>query len=176
MAFKPDHAQVLEFSSALQFLKPDSEAMDLWLNTMAAGDYAFGYGLLRSADDAYDPFGVLVELNGGEWEWDDQDEAWAFAGSAAALKPRTLASWLGMSFEATWLDLFLDAVTRMTDASDSFTPVVETLRAALQASQTARSRLGDAYRLSQSMNARLDTNVSRDTALRRYDHKGFYGL
>ena len=177
MSFKPDHAVVLELASCLQMLKPDGEAMVLWLNTLASGDYAFGYGLLRSDADAYDPFGVLVDLNGGEWAWDDQDEAWAFAGSAVTMNPVYLARWLGMQGDMVWQRTFVDAVTRLADSSDGFLPVVETLRQALEAAKAARERLGDAYRLAHTgglMDGPHMSGAAAGQMIQRYDRKPFY--
>ncbi|UTC29427.1 hypothetical protein BAMBUS_03450 [Brevundimonas phage vB_BpoS-Bambus] len=147
MTSKPDRALVLEFSSALHALKPDEEAFTLWLNTMAGGDYAFGYGLLRTYEDEYDPFGVLVALNGGDWRWDAQDESWAYADSATTLNPLTLAKWLGMERDWDWLNIFLDALTRLSDQNASFPPIVAVLREALDTARISRDRFNDGVHL-----------------------------
>ncbi|USN14148.1 hypothetical protein KABACHOK_03120 [Brevundimonas phage vB_BpoS-Kabachok] len=175
MTSKPDRALVLEFSSALQFLKPDEEAFTLWLNTMAGGDYAFGYGLLRSYEDEYDPCGILVAINGGDWRWDAQDESWAYADSATTLNPMTVAKWLGMARDWHWLNIFLDSLTRLSDQSTAFAPIVAVLREALSTMQTTRERFHDGVHLAHTSGRMLGPNSDlRSENLMRRDLKPFY--
>ena len=176
--YKPDRALVTGFAASLQFLKPDDELMQLWLNTMASGDYAFGYGLLRSDADAYDPFGVLVALNGGDWVWDDQDEAWGFANSATTLNPLTMMKWLGMerNHGLDWANNFLDSVTLLTDRSTDFTPIVAVLREALIKVEDDRGRINDASQAAYSRGVQsIDSPFSHRETRRNYDAAPFYG-
>lgn len=144
MPSKPDRARVLEFTSYFQVLEPDEEALTLWINTMMSGDYRFGYGLLRSADDDYDPFGVLAALQGGDWTWDAQDEAWAFKGSATTLNPFEFARWMGMKSNYEWVQKFLDAATTLADQCVDFESFCAVLRAAFDNAGAGRQRLNEA--------------------------------
>lgn len=176
MTVKLDRALVLEFSSFVQVLKPDEEAMTLWINTMASGDYRFGFGLLRSADDEYDPLGVLAALQGVDWTWDEQDEAWAYKGSAVTLNPLMFGRWIGArDTDIHWLTRFVEALAGLTDRSADFTPICEALRTAMADAAKVRSRLDEAQYLAADRGViGPHDGVVRDTIKRRYDRTPFY--
>jgi hypothetical protein len=128
---------VQEIASCLAIMKPDFHLYEQWLGMMESGNYKFGYGVLRSADNEYDPFGLMVETFFPEWAWDDDEEAWAFEKSALFVSPRRIGEWLGISLteqvvSAGMLDVierFAQAVTATGDAARGFNAVVELLRA-----------------------------------------------
>lgn len=175
--FNPDRALVIEIAAALSILQPDDDAMTLWINSMASDDYKFGSGLLRSVEDEYDPLGVLVMLNGGEWVWDENDEAWAYEGSAVDLSSSRLMTFLRVKyFDALMADHLLEAVVRMTDQNQGFGPIVATLRAAMAKKAADRARLNDAARASMTSKGLPHRDESLMHSRKNYDLKPFYAL
>lgn len=170
-----------QFASLITLLQPDRDAWDLWLNAMASGDYRFGFGLLRSADDEYDPWGVLVMLNGGQWVWDEAEEAWAFRKSAVALEPIDMVRWLGCQrANATPLETFQRAqqglttlVSALADTVSDFGSVVSVLRAAHATSMGDRERLIHAIKASTSFGASGPDAVDRSVDI--FSRSPFYG-
>lgn len=175
MTVKTDRARVLEFAAFFQVLRPDEEAVTLWINTMASGDYRFGFGLLRSADDDYDPLGVLAALQGVDWTWDEQDEAWAYKGSATTLNPFEFGKWLGIKAgDYDWLSRFVESLAQLADQSPSFAAVCACLQEAQTHAQHARERLMGASQAAH--NIRGPDSMERVESLdrRRYDRTPFY--
>lgn len=85
---------IQEVASTLNVLRPDDDAMALWIGALTSGDYKTGQGVLRSAEDEYDPFGVLAVINHAEWTWSNLDQGWGIGDSAMALDSKTIAKWL----------------------------------------------------------------------------------
>lgn len=173
--FNPDRALVIEIAAALSILQPDDDAMTLWINSMASDDYKFGSGLLRSVEDEYDPLGVLVMLNGGEWVWDENDEAWAYEGSAVDLSSSRLMVFLRVKhYDATMADHLLEALVRMADNNQGFAPIASTLRAAMEKKSADHTRLNDAARASVTVRSPLDRDHAFERTRKNYDLKPFY--
>jgi|GEM_PF-5222293 len=133
------NAEVQEIASCLQAMKVETFALEQWLGMMESGSYKFGYGLLRSASDEYDPFGVMVEAFCPEWVWSTPDEAWAFEGDALMISPKKVGEWLGVSLTEQVIDAgmleaisnFISLVTEANDSATSFEVVTSLIRRAI---------------------------------------------
>lgn len=137
-----DPGDIQEIASCINVLRPDEDRFAMWLGAMRSGDFKFGYGLLRSADDEYDPFGVLAAISFPSWTWDDAEEAWAVEGEALFLQPTQLAEWLGIRTHPDlqdagimrFVDRFQRAITTAADGASSFAPIALLLERGMQRS------------------------------------------
>jgi hypothetical protein len=138
------NASTHELASCLQVLKPQADDLDLWMNAMASGSYKFGYGLLRSADDEYDPFGVLAAISAADWTWNEAEGGWAVDDDALFLDQQRIADWLNMKGghvdRAAWIERFQQALAKVTDGASHFDEVVTVFQAARRISTNARHR------------------------------------
>lgn len=141
--------QIQEIASCISILRPEPERMELWHGALSSGDYKFGYGLLRSGDDEYDPFGVLAAISYPDWKWDDTEDAWAIGGEALFLTREQIAEWLGIGYHdglkqsgfGEWIDRFQKAITNAADSGTSFEPVLKLLRAGIERSNQEHKRV-----------------------------------
>ncbi|AFU88063.1 hypothetical protein CcrColossus_gp193 [Caulobacter phage CcrColossus] len=88
-------ALTIELSSLYNLIKPCESAWVMWAGALSSGAYLDGAGVLRSADNTYDPMGVLAAVNDVDWTWDERDEAWAFEGEVYTLSAARIKEWLG---------------------------------------------------------------------------------
>lgn len=134
-----------ELASYIQVMQPAEDRLTLWINAMESGEYSFGYGLLRSADDVYDPMGVLAAISAPEWTWDDQEGGWAIDGDALFLPPTRVAEWLEVQTREPSLDSwamgFQTALATVADGARGFAEVVAVLRDAQKRQSETTSRL-----------------------------------
>jgi hypothetical protein len=166
-----------ELASCLQVLKPNDDRVALWINAMTSGDYKFGYGLLRSADDEYDPMGVLAAISLPDWTWDDQEGGWAIHGDALFVEPVMLADWLEMQGALgrwEWVDRFQRTLASVTDGSASFGDVATLLEQARRLQASAAHRLNIRKSIPDSYRVDTDFSSLEDRVL-AYHRGPFYG-
>lgn len=140
--------EIQEVASALNVLRPDDHAMSMWIGALTGGDYKTGQGVLRSADDEYDPFGVLAVINHAEWTWSDLDQGWGVGDSAMALDAKTIAKWLDVPSheQMRGTDLmkrvkdFQDLVLRLSDSGVALSEIGELLRQGIARAAEERLR------------------------------------
>lgn len=93
-----DEGMVQQVASAYNVLRPDPLAWEQWVGALSSGAYKYGYGVMRSGDDEYDPMGVLAAISGADWEWNDLEEAWAYQDNTARLSDKAFAAWIGVRY------------------------------------------------------------------------------
>jgi hypothetical protein len=138
-----DPGEIQQLASLFNVIRVDALYLENWIGAMTAGAYKFGYGLLRSADDEYDPFGVLAAMYCPDWEWDAAESAWAIDGNPLFLPDKRLIEALGLNpglIGHPRIHQFVEAVTNISDGASSFDPVCHYLREgyALHRAETAR--------------------------------------
>lgn len=144
-----DPTSVRALASALSVLKPEPALLDAWLGAMRSDAFAFGAGVLRTADDEYDPFGVLAAISLAEWTWVELDDAWGVDGDAMALKPQRVAEWLGVDEPDRLVQnnrhnhtaSLIDTVTKVADGATSFEPILDLFDAARRHIEQERDRM-----------------------------------
>lgn len=133
---------IQEIASQLSVLRPDPERMEAWIGAMKSGAFAFGYGLLRSGDDEYDPFGVLAAISADQWTWDETEQAWAIQGQALMLTTAQIAHWLNLVRPAEhWVERFRDRLTEAADGAAGFSALVDLLEQAQRRAAAGKHRL-----------------------------------
>lgn len=140
--------EIQEVASALNILRPDDHAMSMWVGALASGDYKTGQGVLRSADDEYDPFGVLAVINHAEWTWSDLDQGWGVGDTAMALDAKMIAKWLDVPSheQMRGTDLmkrvkdFQDLILRVSDSGVALSEIGELLRQGIARAAEERTR------------------------------------
>lgn len=85
---------VVNIQFGLLRIVADSDVLGRWAGALVSGAYKLGNETLRSGDDVYDAFGVLADINHGEWVWDEFEDAWAIEGDVYGLSLATLRRWL----------------------------------------------------------------------------------
>lgn len=163
--------EVQQTASFVNILKPDATLIELWISAMASGDYKFGFGLLRSGDDEFDPFGVLAAITQPDWRWDDREGAWAIGGDATYVKSSLVAEWLALNppaglkgeRELLLVETFQALVVRIADGGYSFSDVVDLLRRGIQTASRDKQRLQDAKatRRNLALRSPLDSYVGQ---------------
>lgn len=148
-------SQVQEVASSLNVLQPDDMLLEQWIGAMNSGAFKFGFGVLRSGSDEYDPFGVLASISGLEFRWDDGEAAWAIDGDAIFLKPAFAAEALGIRHHEDLVKSgvydriknFQDTLLLFADGVGSFSEIADLLmrgraRAKEERERFDRTRIG----------------------------------
>jgi hypothetical protein len=149
---------------------------------MESGEYSFGYGLLRSADDVYDPMGVLAAISTPEWTWDEQEGGWAIDGDALFLPPTRVLEWLEIEARgphlASWAMGFQTALATVADGARGFGEVVKVLRDAQKrkASTTGRASFDELMIRSRAPLPDMDFKLIEDRVMRHMRAGPFYAL
>lgn len=113
-----------------------------WLEAMGARDRKLACGVLRDADNAFGPFGLLAHINGAIWEWDEAEAAYSyrgldgeFHGDTQELPLADICDFLGLTLTRTnkpLLDRFVALITILADANERFEQVVQDIRGSEQ--------------------------------------------
>lgn len=142
-------ADVQEVASCLNIMRPDQMLYEAWVGALSSGAYKFGYGVLRSGEDEYDPFGVLAATSYPAWTWDETESAWALDGDVMYLSSQSIAEWLGVSTSKDLvngglfgvIERFAKRINEVADGAADFKPVVDLLKGAWERAEQERKRL-----------------------------------
>jgi hypothetical protein len=154
-----DDFSIQALASCINIIRPNDAQFDLWVGAMESGEYKYGYGVLRSDADEYDPFGVLIAIHYPEWSWDDDEGCWAHVGDTAHLHHKKVMEWLGVEREDAALLRFISAVTKLSDTCTHFGPVVRALRAARDRARREKERWGTSRLLGLGRGLDYDDNL-----------------
>lgn len=94
----------------------DLKIKERWVAALRSGDYEQARNTLRNKKGAMCCIGVLCEIQGRKWEWDDQRDA--YVGAQLIVTPETseYAGAGGGNFRP---------LARMNDRGDSFTQIAD---------------------------------------------------
>lgn len=176
--------EIQQAASFVNIMKPDPMLFELWISALASGDYKFGFGLLRSGEDEFDPFGVLAAISQPDWRWNDREGGWAIADDAIYVQPRLVAEWLALkppaglkgARELSLVESFQAQVIRLADGSSSFGDVVELLRQGVVTAAREKRRLQDAKETRRRHLLASPNESDRGTYLRIGYDQPFYAL
>jgi hypothetical protein len=176
--------EIQHTASFVNIMKPDPMLLELWISAMASGDYKFGFGLLRSGEDEFDPFGVLAAISQPDWRWDDREGGWAIADDAIYVPPNLVSEWLSLKppaglkggTELTVVETFQAQVIRIADGSSSFAEVVELLRQGVVTAAREKRRLQEAKDTRRRLMLASPLESDRGTHLRIGYDRPFYAI
>lgn len=168
-------ADVQEIASCLNIMRPDQMLYEAWVGALSSGAYKFGYGVLRSGEDEYDPFGVLAATSYPAWTWDEVESAWALDGDVMYLPSQSIAEWLGVSTSKDLvnggllgvIERFAKRINDVADGASDFKPVVDLLKGAWTRAEQERDRLN-----SMTVRERMTLdNIGRDYERIQYGYR-----
>ena len=120
----------LEVAGLFQNLCVNQEAYRQWTDAMKSNRYAFGYGCLRDSEDKFDPLGVLADINGVEWIWDESEGAYRVEmGDAYSLPASLFREMLSVSTQVPnpRVEKFLNLFPKLMDRCTSFEQVAQSM-------------------------------------------------
>lgn len=126
-----DGKLIYKLASVLSAARVDDKAMEFWLKELRTSGRKFGFGVMRDADDCFDPWGVLADACGVEWTWDEDEEGWA-AGPGETLfpSPAHVARWLGGEESDKALARLIEIITDLGDQCSTHKDVSDILGSA----------------------------------------------
>lgn len=144
-----DEGMVQQVASTYNVLRPDPLAWEHWIGALSSGAYKYGYGVMRSGDDEYDPIGVLAAVSGADWDWHEVDQAWAFKGNTAGLPAEDFAGWIGVRYHAdlkragfeSALDRLQNTIIEFGDKVSDLATIAVLLKRAQVRADSERERL-----------------------------------
>lgn len=126
-----DGALIYELATALSSARLDIKSLEFWTDELRRSRRKYGYGVMRDGADQFDPWGVLADVVGVEWTWDDDEEGYA-AGPGEVLFPSRehVRRWLGAEGPDKGLDHLIELVTELGDRCSQHKDIAELLTSA----------------------------------------------
>jgi len=141
-------ADIQEVASCISMMAPDEILMESWIGALNSGEFKFGYGVLRSGEDEYDPLGVLAALGCPEWTWNEDEGAWEINGNAYDIPADQVASWLGVPADSGLrtamkevIERFSGVIVKASDGAKSHADIAKLLTAGIQRAAEQARRL-----------------------------------
>jgi len=136
-------AQAEELAGKIVGIRFESHRLDHWLKQLREGSFKYGCGVLRDADDAFDPMGVLAEINDADWGYDTGEEAYTIDGEPMHLPVIRAREYLGIGPEVHTRTVmeFITAMGELADRLLSHQQFADALREAISREHYRRQRL-----------------------------------
>lgn len=141
---RAEASPALSLAGLLQNLHLNDAALTEWRTALADKKYQYGYGCLHAGDTVFDPLGVLADLNGCTWDWDEAEGAYKPQGADAyTLSEAQLREYLSLRKNASRRDIcaFLTQFAALADQCCEHAQIAKLLEGAERVIQERRARV-----------------------------------
>jgi len=127
-------ATALELAALLQTVRFSETAIDEWIAALKAGEHKFGYGSLRDGEDRFSALGVLADINGCAWEWDENERAWGTAGECFLLDETHFREYVGIPeyVRSSKVKPFYELLTNVVDGATTHDTTISAITEAIR--------------------------------------------
>lgn len=134
---------VVKIADALWEVGADEARVKEWIELLNSNRLKVGVGLLRDAEDAYDPMGALAKQNLVDWTWDEDEGAWAIAGEVMFAPPKLVKDWLAARGSVAAVQRLSEIMAETSDGSTEMKQVGGLLDAAWERMTSMKREFDD---------------------------------